>query len=151
VGIVTEIDTEKLLNDVEALKTFNDNVVEEFRANDGKVGGPVTNDIVLLTTTGAKSGQPRLSPLAYFTVDDRMLVAGSFGGAPVDPAWVRNLRANPKAHVEVGTEAYDVVARELPSDERDALYGKVVELAPVFGEYQAKTSRVIPLFELQRV
>jgi deazaflavin-dependent oxidoreductase (nitroreductase family) len=148
---MTEIDTEKLLNDAEALKTFNGDVVEEFRANDGKVGGPVTGDVVLLTTTGAKSGQPRLSPLVYFTVDDRMLVAGSFGGAPVDPAWVHNLRANSKAHVEVGTESYDVTARELPLDERNALYDKVVELMPVFGEYQAKTSRVIPLFELQRI
>jgi deazaflavin-dependent oxidoreductase (nitroreductase family) len=147
---VTEIDTEKLMNDAEALKTFNDNVVEEFRANNGEVGGPVTGDVVLLTTTGAKSGQPRLSPLAYFTIDDRMLVAGSFGGAPVDPAWVHNLRANSKAHVEVGTESYDVIAREVPREERDALYDKVVALVPVFGEYQAKTSRVIPLFELQR-
>ncbi|MFL6085056.1 MAG: nitroreductase family deazaflavin-dependent oxidoreductase [Mycobacterium sp.] len=148
---MTEIDTEKLLNDAEALKTFNGDVVEEFRANDGKVGGPVTGDVVLLTTTGAKSGQPRLSPLVYFTIDDRMLVAGSFGGAPMDPAWVHNLRANSKAHVEVGTESYDVTARELPLDERNALYDKVVELMPVFGEYQAKTSRVIPLFELQRI
>jgi deazaflavin-dependent oxidoreductase (nitroreductase family) len=148
---MTEIDTEKLLNDADALKTFNDNVVDEFRANDGKVGGPVTGDVVLLTTTGARSGQPRLSPLVYFTIDDRMLVAGSYGGAPVDPAWVHNLRANSKAHVEVGTESYDVTARELPLDERNALYDKVIELMPVFGEYQAKTSRVIPLFELQRV
>jgi deazaflavin-dependent oxidoreductase (nitroreductase family) len=148
---MTEIDTEKLLNDAEALKTFNGDVVEEFRTNDGKVGGPVTGDVVLLTTTGAKSGQPRLSPLVYFTIDDRMLVAGSFGGAPVDPAWVHNLRANSKAYVEVGTESYDVTARELPLDERNALYDKVVELMPVFGEYQAKTSRVIPLFELQRI
>jgi deazaflavin-dependent oxidoreductase (nitroreductase family) len=148
---MTEIDTEKLLNDADALKTFNDNVVEEFRANDGKIGGPVTGDVVLLTTTGARSGKPRLSPLVYFTIDDRMLVAGSYGGAPVDPAWVHNLRANSKAHVEVGTESYDVTARELPLDERNALYDKVIELMPVFGEYQAKTSRVIPLFELQRV
>jgi deazaflavin-dependent oxidoreductase (nitroreductase family) len=148
---MTEIDTDKLRNDREALKALNDNVVEEFRANDGKVGGPVTGDVVLLTTTGAKSGQPRLSPLVYFTIDDRMLVAGSFAGAPVDPAWVHNLRANSKARVEVGTESYDVTARELPLDERDALYDKVVQLMPVFGEYQAKTTRVIPLFELQRV
>lgn len=147
---MTEIDTEKLLDDADALKTLNDNVIEEFRANNGKVGGPITGDVVLLTTTGAKSGQPRLSPLVYFTIDDRMLVAGSYAGAPVDPAWVHNLRANFNAHVEVGTESYDVTARELPLGERNALYDKVVELMPVFGEYQAKTSRIIPLFELQR-
>jgi deazaflavin-dependent oxidoreductase (nitroreductase family) len=146
-----EIDTDKLQDDPEALKTFNDNVVEEFRENGGKVGGPFeAADIVLLTTTGAKSGQPRLSPLAYFTIDDRMLIAGSYGGAPKDPAWVQNLRANPKAHVEVGAESYDVIARELLRDERDAQFDKLVELAPAFGDYQAKTSRMIPLFELQR-
>jgi deazaflavin-dependent oxidoreductase (nitroreductase family) len=147
---MTEIDTEKLLTDADALRTLNDNVVEEFRANNGRVGGPITGDVVLLTTTGAKSGRPRLTPLVYFTIDDRMLVAGSYGGAPVDPAWVHNLRANPQAHVEVGTESYDVTAHELPLDERNTLYDKVVELMPVFGEYQAKTNRVIPLFELRK-
>jgi deazaflavin-dependent oxidoreductase (nitroreductase family) len=147
---VTEIDTEKLLTDPEARKTFNDNVVREFRANGGTVGGPFTGDIVLLTTTGAKSGQPRLSPLAYLTIDGKMLIVGSFGGAPKEPAWVHNLRAKPEAHVEVGTESYDVIARELPRDERDVLFDKLVELAPVFGDYQTKTSRVIPLFELQK-
>jgi deazaflavin-dependent oxidoreductase (nitroreductase family) len=145
-----EIDTEKLQNDAEARRTFNDNVVQEFRANGGMVGGPFAGDIVLLTMTGAKSGHRRLSPLAYFTIDGKMLIVGSFGGAPKDPAWVQNLRAKPEAHVEVGTESYDVIARELARDERDALFDKLVELAPVFGDYQAKTSRVIPLFELQK-
>ena len=107
-----EIDTEKLQNDAEARKTFNDNVVQEFRASGGMVGGPFAGDIVLLTMTGAKSGRPRLSPLAYFTLDGKMLIVGSFGGAPKDPAWVQNLRAKPEAHVEVGTESYDVIARE---------------------------------------
>ena len=146
-----EIDTEKLQNDAEARKTFNDNVVQEFRASGGRVGGPFAGDIVLLTMTGAKSGRPRLSPLAYFTIDGKMLLVGSFGGAPKDPPWVQNLRANPAAHVEVGTESYDVIARELPPDERDALFDKLVDLeATMFGDYQAKTSRVIPLFELQK-
>ena len=145
-----EIDTEKLQNDAEARKTFNDNVVQEFRASGGMVGGPFAGDIVLLTMTGAKSGRPRLSPLAYFTLDGKMLIVGSFGGAPKEPPWVQNLRANPAAHVEVGTESYDVIARELPPDERDALFDKLVDLAPLFGDYQAKTSRVIPLFELQK-
>jgi deazaflavin-dependent oxidoreductase (nitroreductase family) len=148
---MTEIDTEKLLNDPGALKKFNDDLVDEFRANAGTVGGAFADsDIVLLTTTGAKSGQPRLSPLAYFTVDGRMLIVGSYGGSPKDPAWVHNLRANAKAHVEVGAESYDVTTRELALDERDALYDRLVELAPVFGEYQTKTNRVIPVFELER-
>jgi deazaflavin-dependent oxidoreductase (nitroreductase family) len=149
---MTEIDYDKLQNDAEALKTFNDNVVEEFRANGGKVGGPFEGaDIVLLTTTGAKSGQSRLSPLAFFTIDDRMLIVGSYGGAPKDPAWVHNLRANGKAHAEIGAESYDVVARELAQDERGALFDKLAELSPVIGEHQAKISRVIPIFELEPV
>jgi len=137
------------------LQDFNKAIVEEFRANDGKVGGPFANaTLLLLTTTGAKSGQPRLTPVAYFTIDGRMLIVGSKAGADTNPAWVHNLRANPRAHIEVGaeagTEGYDVEVRELPREERDALYPKVVELAPTFGEYQAKTERIIPLFELTR-
>ena len=123
----------------------------EFRANGGKVGGPFEGgDLLLLHTTGAKSGQPRLSPLAYLTVDGKMLIVGSYAGAPKDPAWVHNLRANPRAHIEVGTEAYDVVVRELPGDERDATYPKIIAVAPVFAEYQTKTTRAIPLFEITR-
>ena len=135
-----------------ALDAFNQPIIEEFRANRGVVGGPFEGaTLLLLTTTGAKSGQPRLSPLAYLTVDDKMIIVGSKAGADTNPAWVHNLRANPRAHIEVGTDAYDVVARELPADEREATYPKIVELAATFGDYQAKTSRVIPLFELQRV
>jgi len=107
-------------------------------------------DILLLTTTGAKSGQPRLAPLAYFTIDDKLIIVGSKGGHPKHPDWVHNLRAHPRAHIEVGTVAYDVVARELPPEERDATYPKVVALRPQFGDYQKRTTRVIPLFELQR-
>ena len=146
---MTEIDKTKLVQDTAALDDFNRGVVEEFRANGGKVGGPFEGgDLLLLHTTGAKSGQPRLSPLAYLTVDGKMLIVGSYAGAPKDPAWVHNLRATPKAHVEVGTDAYDVTVRELPDDEREAAYPKIIEVAPVFAEYQTKTSRVIPLFEL---
>ena len=105
---------------------------------------------MLLTTTGAKSGQQRVSPLAYFRIDGQLIIIGSFAGAPVNPAWVHNLRANPQAHVEVGTDAFDVTARELPSAEREELFPRVTEVAPGFAEYQSKTSRVIPLFELQR-
>ncbi|MCB0941919.1 MAG: nitroreductase family deazaflavin-dependent oxidoreductase [Mycobacterium sp.] len=134
-----------------ALDAFNQPIIEEFRANKGVVGGPFEGaTLLLLTTTGAKSGEPRLSPLAYLTIDDKMIIVGSKAGADTNPAWVHNLRANPRAHIEVGTDAYDVVARELPADERDATYPKIVELAATFGDYQAKTNRVIPLFELQR-
>jgi deazaflavin-dependent oxidoreductase (nitroreductase family) len=105
---------------------------------------------VLLHSTGAKSGKARLSPLAYLPIDGRMLIVGSYLGAPKDPAWVHNLRANPRARVEVGTDTCDVVAHELPREERDELYPRVTQLAPVFADYQTKTDRVIPLFELIR-
>jgi deazaflavin-dependent oxidoreductase (nitroreductase family) len=131
---------------------FNKNIVDEFRANGGKVGGPFEGmTLLLLTSTGAKSGQPRLAPLAYLTIDGKTIIIGSKAGADTNPDWVHNLRANPRAHIEVGTEAYDVTARELPPAERDETYPKVVALAPGFGDYQSKTSRVIPLFELQKL
>ena len=137
--------------DTATINAFNQSIVDEFRANGGKVGGQFENaDLLLLTTTGAKSGQPRVSPLAYFRVGGKLIIIGSFAGAPVNPAWVHNLRANPQAHVEVGTDAFDVTARELPAAEREELFPKVTEVAPGFAEYQSKTSRVIPLFELQR-
>ena len=148
---MTDIDKAKLVSDTNALDEFNRNVVEEFRANGGKVGGPFADgQILLLHTTGAKSGAARLSPLAYLTIDGKMVIIGSYAGAPKDPAWVHNLRANPRARIEVGTETVEVTARELPADERDAAYPKVVEQAPVFAEYQANTTRRIPLFELVR-
>ncbi len=136
--------------DTETINAFNTSIIDEFRANQGKVGGQFEGaDLLLLHTTGAKSGQPRISPLAYFRIDGKLIVIGSFAGAPVNPAWVHNLRANPAAHVEIGTDGFDVTAHELPPAERDALFGKVAAAAPGFAEYQSKTSRVIPLFELQ--
>jgi deazaflavin-dependent oxidoreductase (nitroreductase family) len=137
--------------DAEAMNAFNKGIVDEFRANGGKVGGPFEGaTLLLLTTTGAKSGQPRLAPLAYLTIDGKMIIIGSKAGADTNPDWVHNLRAKTQAHVEVGTESYDVVARELPLAERDEVFPKVTAMAPGFADYQAKTSRVIPLFELQR-
>ena len=113
-------------NDKASLDAFNTGIVEEFRSNGGVVGGPFEGaTLLLLTSTGAKSGQSRLNPLAYFDVDGRIIIVGSKAGADTNPAWVHNLRAHPQAHIEVGAEAYDVTA-------------------------QAKTSRVIPLFELVR-
>ena len=137
--------------DAETMKAFNASVVDEFRANGGKVGGPFEGaTLLVLTSTGAKSGQPRLAPLAYLTIDGKTVIIGSKAGADTNPDWVHNLRAHPQAHIEVGTDSYDVTARELPPEERDEMFPKVVAAAPGFGEYQAKTSRVIPLFELQR-
>ncbi|MGO9508351.1 MAG: nitroreductase family deazaflavin-dependent oxidoreductase [Mycobacterium sp.] len=138
--------------DAATLNAFNQNIVDEFRANGGKVTGQFANsNLLLLTTTGAKSGQRRVAPLAYFDIDGKLIIIGSFAGAPVNPAWVHNLRADPHAHVELGTDAFDVTARELPNAERDELFPKVTAAAAGFAEYQAQTSRTIPLFELQRV
>ena len=146
-----DIDKTELVADEAALGDFNRAIVKEFRANGGKVGGPFEGGtLLLLHTTGAKTGKTRLSPLAYMTIDGKMVIFGSYAGAPKDPAWVHNLRALPKAYIEVGTDAYDVDVRELPDDEREAIYPKVIEIAPVFAEYQTKTTRAIPLFELTR-
>jgi deazaflavin-dependent oxidoreductase (nitroreductase family) len=137
--------------DADTMKAFNTSIVDEFRANGGVVGGPFEGaTLLLLTTTGAKSGQLRLAPLAYLTIDGKLLIVGSKAGADTNPDWVHNLRANPQAHIEVGTDAYDVIARELPRDERDETYPKVVAAAPGFGDYEKRTNRVIPLFELTR-
>ncbi|QLL09470.1 nitroreductase family deazaflavin-dependent oxidoreductase [Mycobacterium vicinigordonae] len=135
----------------ETAKAMNKDIIAEFRANDGKVGGQFEGaNLLLLHTTGAKTGEQRTSPLAYFDVDGKLIIIGSFAGAPVNPAWVHNLRANPKARIEVGTEAFDVTARELRPDERDALFDKITAKAPGFAQYQSKTTRILPLFELQR-
>lgn len=137
--------------DVNTLKAFNAGIVDEFRANGGWVSGQHQGaNLLLLTTTGAKSGQPRLAPLAYLPIDGKMLIVGAYAGADTDPAWVHNLRANPRAHIEVGTDSFDVIARELPSAERDETFPKITAAAPGVAEYQSKTSRVIPLFELQK-
>ncbi|CAN5455498.1 hypothetical protein BH09ACT8_BH09ACT8_02260 [soil metagenome] len=149
---MTEIDKNKLASDVGALTDFNRHIVEEFRANGGKVGGSFEGGtLLILHTIGAKSGKPRLSPLAYKDIDGKMIIFGSYAGAEINPAWVHNLRADPRAQVEIGTDEYDVVVRELPAEERDAMYAKIIELAPVFADYQAKTTRTIPVFELIRL
>ncbi len=137
--------------DANRLKAFNAGIVDQFRANGGKGDGAHQGaNLLLLTTTGAKSGQPRLVPLAYLCIDNKMLIVGAHAGADNDPAWVHNLRANPLAHIEVGTESFDVIARELPPAERDGTFPKITAAAPGVADYQAKTSRAIPLFELRR-
>jgi deazaflavin-dependent oxidoreductase (nitroreductase family) len=137
--------------DVEVTKAFNAKVTEEFRANGGKVGAFEGNELLLLTTTGAKSGQPRLSPLSCRRIDGKLLVIGGYGGADVNPAWVYNLRANPRAHVELANESFDVEAREVLGADREYIVPKVIAVAPHFADFQANVSRVIPIFELQPV
>jgi deazaflavin-dependent oxidoreductase (nitroreductase family) len=137
--------------DAETMQAFNKTVIDEFRANDGKVGGPFAGqDLILLTTTGAKTGQPRVVPLSHLLIDGRMILVGSLAGADHDPAWVHNLRATPRARIDIRTDSYDVIARELPAAERDATFPIVTTMEPIYAEYQQKTSRAIPLFEVQR-
>jgi deazaflavin-dependent oxidoreductase (nitroreductase family) len=138
--------------DTEALKTFNAGIADEFRANAGKVGGPFDgNELLLLTTTGVKSGEPRVAPLSVRRIDGTLVIIAGYGGADIDPAWVHNLRANPRAHVEIGTDSFDVIARELGVAEREEIIPKINATTSAFAEYQAKVSRVIPIFELQPV
>jgi deazaflavin-dependent oxidoreductase (nitroreductase family) len=128
---------------------FNAPIIEEFRANDGRVGGMFEGmDLVLLHHTGAKTGTPRINPVAYLADGDRYLIFASKAGAPTNPAWYHNLKAHPNAQIEVGTKTIDVVASELEGDERDRLYAKQAELSPQFAEYEQKTDRVIPVIAL---
>ena len=134
----------------DAERQFNEHNIEEFRRNGGKVGGPFEGmPLLLLTSTGARSGAPRINPVAYFDIGGRLYVVGSSAGRDRDPAWAFNLRAHPQASVEIGADPpRAVTARELPGAERDALYPKIVERAPGFGDYEKATDRVIPVFEL---
>ncbi len=138
------------MTDPTSAEAFNTKVAEEFRANGGRVAAFEGNELLLLTTTGAKSGRPRLSPLSCKRIDGKMFVIAGYGGADVNPAWVYNLRAHPNAHVESGEASFDVRARELSAAERDEIIPKLTAGVSAFAEYQAKTSRVIPIFELQR-
>lgn len=139
--------------DNETLRALNDNVTDEFRANAGKVGGRFEgNELLLLTTKGAKSGEPRVAPLVVFRIDGMLLIVAGYGGADVNPGWVHNLRANPRAHVEVATDSFDVVAHELDASERQAVIPKINATVPAFAfsNYQSKTARTIPIFELRK-
>ena len=137
-------------DDMRAEREFNEHNIEEFRRNGGKVGGQFEGfPLLLLTSTGARSGAQRVNPVAYFDVDDKIYVVGSAAGRENNPAWVHNIRANPSVTVEIGTQApKPATARELPRGERDSIYQVVVERAPGFGEYEERTDRVIPVFEL---
>ena len=138
--------------DTETLKALNNNITDEFRANAGKVGGRFEgNPLLLLTTKGAKSGEPRIAPLVVFRIEGKLLIVAGYGGADVNPAWVHNLRANPRARVEVANDSFDVVAHELDSSERKAIIPKINAAVPTFAlaNYQSKTTRTIPIFELR--
>lgn len=130
---------------------FNRQVIAEFRANGGKVGGGFEGaPMVLLTTTGRKSGEPRTVPLVYLDDDGIVTVFGSKGGAPSHPDWYLNLQADPTATVELGEDSFQATAQFVEGAERDEIYGRQAELMPGFAEYQANTDRVIPVVRLSR-
>ena len=134
------------------INEFNEKIIEEFRANQGKVGGGFEGaNLLLLHTTGARSGQPRVSPLAYRHEGDDLVVFGSKAGAPTHPDWFHNLRANPRAHVEVGTEEFDVQARVAEGSERATIWEHQKRDVPNFAAYEQKTDREIPVVILERV
>ncbi|GAW48287.1 MULTISPECIES: nitroreductase family deazaflavin-dependent oxidoreductase [unclassified Nocardioides] len=133
------------------MSDFNQQVIEEFRANHGKVGGGFEGaPLLLLHSTGAKSGQERVNPMMYLPDGDRFLVFASKAGADTNPDWYHNLKANPEARIEVGDDTIDVVAEELPRAERDAKYAEQAALVPGFADYEKKTDRVIPVVALTR-
>ncbi|MGW8889894.1 nitroreductase/quinone reductase family protein [Streptomyces sp. NPDC055749] len=131
--------------------SFNQSVIEEFRSNAGKVGGPFEGgDLLLLTTTGARSGRPHTTPLGYVVDGDRLLVIGSNLGAHAHPAWYHNLLAHPVVSVEVGTEEFEAIAVPAEGARRDRLFELVVRAEPGYGDYQAATDRVLPVVALER-
>ena len=133
------------------MNDFNAAIIEEFRAHGGKVGGPFEGaTLLLLTTTGAKSGEPRTTPVVYLADGESLVIFASKAGAPTNPAWYHNLLAHPTATVEVGTETFPVRTRAAEGEERDRLYERQVARAPQFADYQAKTTRMIPVVVLER-
>jgi deazaflavin-dependent oxidoreductase (nitroreductase family) len=131
---------------------FNQQIIDEFRHNHGKVGGGFAGaPMVILTTTGAKSGRRHTTPLVYLPEGDQLYIFASKAGAPTHPAWYHNLVANPRVTVERDGEAYEADARVVTGAERDRLFAAQAQAMPGFAEYQAKTTRTIPVIELERV
>ncbi len=126
----------------------NEKVIEEFRANGGEFQGATS--LILLTTTGAKTGQPRIIPLMHVPYGNAVLAVASKGGAAKDPDWYHNILAHPHVTVEVGAEKFETTARILSGAEREKAFEKAVEVFPPYGEYQQKAPREIPVIALER-
>jgi len=131
------------------LNERNQKIIDEFRANHGKVGGRFEGrTLLLLHTLGAKSEKDRINPVAYIKDDDRFVVIASKGGAPTNPDWYYNILQNPQVTIEVGSEKHQAQAVVAEEPERTRLYNKMVEVMPGFDEYRRKTTRVIPVILL---
>ena len=128
------------------MSDWNEKIIAEFRANGGKVGGNFEGaPLLLLHTTGAKSGQERVNPMMYQAVGDGYAVFASKAGADTNPDWYHNLKANPEATAEVGTDTVEVTARVLDQEEREPIWQEQKSRYPGFADYETKTSRVIPV------
>jgi deazaflavin-dependent oxidoreductase (nitroreductase family) len=138
---------------VSDVNDWNKHVIEEFRSNEGKVSGGFEGaPILLLTTTGAKSGLKRTNPMMYLQADEpgTVYVFASKAGAPTNPDWYHNLLANPSVTVELGTEKFEATASPVAGEQRDTIYSEQASRYPGFAEYQEKTSRLIPVVALRR-
>jgi deazaflavin-dependent oxidoreductase (nitroreductase family) len=132
------------------MKEFNKTIIEEFRANEGKVGGQFEGaPMLLLATVGAKSGSSRVNPLVYLMDGERYIIIASFAGAPNNPPWFHNLVANPVVELEVGARRFKAQAEVLAEQDRAAQYRRMAAMMPVFAEYERKTSRTIPVVALR--
>ena len=128
---------------------FNAQIIKEFRANEGHAGGPVEGmPLLLLHHTGAKSGKSRINPLAYQADGGRYVIFASKAGAPTNPDWYYNLKAQPNVKIEVGTDTIEAVASEASGEERERLFRTQAERMPQFADYEEKTERVIPVIVL---
>lgn len=134
------------------MNDFNQQVIEEFRANNGRVGGPFADrdNMVVIHTTGARTGRTIVNPLVYLPDGDRIVLIASNGGADKHPAWYHNLVADPKITIELGTETYTGRAELVHGQERADLYDRMVALIPGFADYREKTTREIPVFAVYR-
>jgi deazaflavin-dependent oxidoreductase (nitroreductase family) len=130
---------------------WNTAIIEEFRHNEGRVGGSFEGaPVLLLHTTGAKTGKERVNPMMYLDLDGSRYVFASKAGADTNPDWYHNLVAHPEVTVEVGTETYAASASVVEGERRDTVYAEQAKRYPGFAEYEAKTDRVIPVVEIRR-
>ncbi len=134
------------------LNEFNRRIIEEFRSNSGKVGGPFAGaPMILITHKGAKSGRTYTTPLVYTRDGDGFVIVASKAGAPDNPDWYHNLIANPVVTVEIGTEKFQARAHATSGDERERLFEAQAKIMPQFNEYKRKTTRQIPVLVLERI
>ena len=150
--LIRDGNSDRLNSDPHAVAKLNQSIIEEFRANQGRVGGPLEGwPVLLLTMTGAKTGRTLVRPLCYSRDGDRIVVIASRGGAPNNPPWYYNLVANPVVTVEVGTEKFRARAEQVYGSERARLLDAAAKLLPLFADYQKKTKREIPVLTLTRI